>query len=193
MKLARFALFKNGVNIIFRQKFEDDFWCQNVLEWLKSFSRFFDRRASYHFKAYINIFLANLELWTSTVKMGIVVHFPFLHFMLCCVGSINGFGISKADWTSSKKMGGTLLRSRIEVIFVSIELENCVSQGRRFLRTGPLLYHKFDNIVIFRSGNLYSLCSPGNQDYQKIIYCFNCFIKKVEIGDQSSIIKNIFI
>ena len=35
---------------------------------------------------------------------------------------------------------------------------------------GPLLYHKFGNMVILRSGNLYSLCSPGNQDYQKIIH-----------------------
>ena len=41
-----------------------------------------------------------------------------------------------------------------------------------FHRTCPLLYHKFKNMIIFRSGNLYSLCSPGNQDYQKIIYFF---------------------
>jgi len=27
-------------------------------------------------------------------------------------------------------------------------------QGRRFFRTGPLLYHKLENMVIFRSGNL---------------------------------------
>ena len=47
-----------------------------------------------------------------------------------------------------------------------------------FFRTDPLLYHKFGNMVIFRSGNLYSLCSPGNQYYQKIIFFF---IKKVEI------------
>ena len=39
-----------------------------------------------------------------------------------------------------------------------------------FFRTDPLLYHKFENMVIFRSGNLYSLCSPGNQDYQIIIH-----------------------
>ena len=32
-----------------------------------------------------------------------------------------------------------------------------------FYRTDPLLYHKFGNMVIFR--NLYSPCSPGNQDY----------------------------
>mgnify|MGYP000402043990 CR=1 FL=1 len=32
--------------------------------------------------------------------------------------------------------------------------------------------------VIFRSGNLYSLCSPGNQDYQKIIYFLNFFHPK---------------
>jgi len=41
-----------------------------------------------------------------------------------------------------------------------------------FYRTYPLLYHKFGNMVFFRSGNLYSLCSPGNQHYQKIIYFF---------------------
>ena len=35
-----------------------------------------------------------------------------------------------------------------------------------FYRTYPLLHHKFENILIF----LYSFCSPGNQDYQKIIY-----------------------
>jgi len=38
-----------------------------------------------------------------------------------------------------------------------------------FFRTDPLLYHKVENMVIFRPGNLYSLCNPGNQDYQKII------------------------
>ena len=39
-----------------------------------------------------------------------------------------------------------------------------------FYRTYPLLYHKVGNMVIFRSGNLYSLCSPWNQHYQQIIY-----------------------
>jgi len=38
---------------------------------------------------------------------------------------------------------------------------------RRFYRTYPYLYHKCGNIVIFR---LYSLYSPENQDYQKIIH-----------------------
>ena len=38
-----------------------------------------------------------------------------------------------------------------------------------FYRTYPLLYHKYGNIVIFRPRNLHSLCSPGNQHYQKII------------------------
>jgi len=37
-----------------------------------------------------------------------------------------------------------------------------------FYRTDPLLDHKFEKMVIFPSGNLYSLCSPGNQDYHKI-------------------------
>jgi len=40
---------------------------------------------------------------------------------------------------------------------------------RRFL---PLLYHTFENMVLFGPGNVYSLCSPGNQDYQKIIIFF---------------------
>jgi len=33
---------------------------------------------------------------------------------------------------------------------------------RRFFWTGPILYHTFGIMVIFRLGNLYSLCSPGN-------------------------------
>jgi len=42
---------------------------------------------------------------------------------------------------------------------------------RRFLyRTDPLFYHKFGKMVIFWSGNVYLLCSPGNQ-YHKIINC----------------------
>jgi len=60
-----------------------------------------------------------------------------------------------------------------------------------FSRTFQLLYHKFGNMVIFLSRNLYSLCSPGNQHYQKIIYSLIFSSKKVEIGDQNSIIKNI--
>ena len=39
-----------------------------------------------------------------------------------------------------------------------------------FFRTDPLSYHKFENMVMFRSWNLYTLCSPGNPEYQKIIY-----------------------
>ena len=42
-----------------------------------------------------------------------------------------------------------------------------------FYSTDRLLYHKFGNMVRFLSGNLYSLCSPGNQHYQKIIYFFH--------------------
>ena len=41
--------------------------------------------------------------------------------------------------------------------------------------------------LIFRSGK-YSLCSPGNQNYLKIIFFSS---KNVEIRDQSSIIKHI--
>jgi len=49
-------------------------------------------------------------------------------------------------------------------------------QRRRFFRTDRLLYHKFGNMVMFRSGKLYSFCSPGNQDHPKITHFF--FIKK---------------
>jgi len=51
-----------------------------------------------------------------------------------------------------------------------------------FFRMDPLLYHKFENMVIFRSRKLYSLCSPENQGYQKIIYFF-CFSSKKEIDN----------
>jgi len=60
-----------------------------------------------------------------------------------------------------------------------------------FYRTHPSFAPQIWEYVIFRSGNLYSLCSPGNQHYQGIIYFFNFSSKKVEIGDQISIIKNI--
>jgi len=58
-----------------------------------------------------------------------------------------------------------------------------------FYWTYPVLYHKYENMAIFRSGNLYSLCSPGNQHNHKIIY-FWIFSSK--IGDRSSIIKYIY-
>ena len=41
-----------------------------------------------------------------------------------------------------------------------------------FFRTDPLFYHKFEKMGIFRSENLYSLCSPGNQDCQKHIHFY---------------------
>ena len=48
-----------------------------------------------------------------------------------------------------------------------------------FYRTDPFLYHKFGNMLIFRSANLYLLCSPGNQDYPFLILSS----KKVEIDN----------
>ena len=51
--------------------------------------------------------------------------------------------------------------------FLGINISDAV-----FYRTWLILYRKFGNMVFFRAGNLYSLCSPGNQDYQKIIYLF---------------------
>ena len=46
---------------------------------------------------------------------------------------------------------------------------------RRFFIRG--IHFCTTNMVIFRPGNLYALCSPGNQHYQKSF--FNFFIKKV--------------
>jgi len=39
-----------------------------------------------------------------------------------------------------------------------------------FFRSDPLLYQKFETILIFWSGKLYLLCSPGNREYQKSIH-----------------------
>ena len=43
-------------------------------------------------------------------------------------------------------------------IIIFIILPNCCD----FYRTNPPRDHKFGNMAIFRSGTLYSLCSPGN-------------------------------
>ena len=57
------------------------------------------------------------------------------------------------------------------------------TQRRRFFRTDPLLYHKFENMVICRLGTC-TLCSSENQDYQKIIHFFNFFsAKKIKIDN----------
>ena len=42
------------------------------------------------------------------------------------------------------------------------------------------MYHKFENMIVFWSGNLYSPCNPGNQDYHKIIH----FFKKIELDNE---------
>ena len=57
----------------------------------------------------------------------------------------------------------------------------------------PNLYHKFGNMVIFPSGQLYIyFLTQETQHYQKIIYFFLIFFssKMVEIGDQSLLSKN---
>ena len=48
---------------------------------------------------------------------------------------------------------------------------------RRFLGRTHFCTTNFGNVAIFRMGNLYSLYTPGNQDFQKII-CFYFLIKK---------------
>jgi len=60
----------------------------------------------------------------------------------------------------------------------NIQKKRPISYDTVFYTTYPLLYHKFGNMVFFRLGNLSSLCSPGNQHYQKIIFFVNFFIKK---------------
>ena len=45
-----------------------------------------------------------------------------------------------------------------------------VDEDAVFFSTDSLLDHKFETMVICRPGNLYALCSPGNQHCQKIIY-----------------------
>ena len=52
-------------------------------------------------------------------------------------------------------------------------LGQALAKDAVFYRTNSLLYRKFGNTVTFRSGNLYSLCSPWNQDYEKIIHFFH--------------------
>jgi len=61
-----------------------------------------------------------------------------------------------------------------------------------FYRADPFLYHKFDNMVIFRPGKFYSLSSPGNQDYQKIIhfYIIN-FDRRTLIADYDFLMKKL--
>jgi len=59
-----------------------------------------------------------------------------------------------------------------------------------FYRADRLLYHKFENMIIFHPGNLYYI-SSGNQHYHKISYFLIFPSKKVKIFDQSSIIQNI--
>ena len=75
------------------------------------------------------------------------------------------------------------INSRMTITFQTVKIESGTASMvlTPFFRTDLLLYHTFQNMVLFRPGNLYmySLCSPGNQDYQKIIHFF---IKKGRSG-----------
>jgi len=67
-------------------------------------------------------------------------------------------------------------RSRILFAkYVSKGLKRAWRALTPFFRAYRFLYHKFENTVIFRSGNLHSLCSPGNQHPPKIIFFFLLF------------------
>ena len=82
-----------------------------------------------------------------------------------------------SDWSCSAVINGqmTIFGGNEQKLYstqISV-VESC--QLRRlgtlpmtpFFRTDSLLYQKFENMVLFRWGNVYSLCSPENQDYQK--------------------------
>ena len=71
-----------------------------------------------------------------------------------------------------------LLRGGAEQFLEETErsLHDAIMIDAVFYRPYPFLYHKFGNMVIFRPENLYSLCSPENQDSQKLIN-FHFFIK----------------
>ena len=76
---------------------------------------------------------------------------------------------------------------------VFVHLRSCTGHLRIFdndavfFRTDPLFYNKFENMVIFRSGNLYTFCSPapGPQEAKIIrkLLCYNCFMQIVEIDN----------
>ena len=72
--------------------------------------------------------------------------------------------------------------SNAEVELPNIDISTCIIDGSKnaicplcskdavFIGRTHFFTTNTENIVIFRSGKLYSLCSPGNQDYQKIIH-----------------------
>jgi len=51
---------------------------------------------------------------------------------------------------------------RTSISSIQFLLDNLATDENSIFLLKLFLYHKFGNIVIFRSGNLYSLCSPGN-------------------------------
>jgi len=62
---------------------------------------------------------------------------------------------------------------------------------RRFLRI--IHFCTTENMVFFRPGNLHSLCSPGNQDYPKIIHFEFSSPKKVESDNVKVLLKLVFL
>jgi len=102
------------------------------------------------------------------------------------------------DWQSSteeiKTIGtqqGSLSNQQTEIRIKQTEFENLIkdkitlaecnkmletkqylhSNDAVFYRTYLLLYHKFRNMVIFRSGNLDSLCSRETSTISKLFIC----------------------
>ena len=84
--------------------------------------------------------------------------------------------------SSKSKIGGSLYYNIQYIIYYKVQTP--------FLKTDLLLYHKFGKMVLFRTGKLISTLQPRKPGLSENYLLF--FIKKVEIGHQSSIIKNIY-
>jgi len=123
------------------------------------------------------------EHFGSQFFMGTVVkkhpEYP-LHFLQGLWGSAFSILIHRVldPKQTRKKMKDEIDIREMHEIMDEQSMEG-ICEDAVFYRTYPLLYCKFENMVI---------CSLGNQHYQKIIYFFNF---SIQIGDQSSIIKNI--
>ena len=90
---------------------------------------------------------------------------------IAAVDGVDAIWIGQFDLSVQLGIPGNF--SHPEFLAASATIEAAAKKHNKdavLYRTYPLLYHKFGNMVFVRSGNLYSLCNPGNQDYQKIIH-----------------------
>ena len=78
------------------------------------------------------------------------------------------------------------------LIYYSVIVHN-IELRRRFLYDGPTFVPQIWEYGNFSVRKLYSLCSPGNQYYQKIIYFLLFFIKKGRNQEYISLIISRFL